>query len=572
MVSRSSKSVIVFNGEIYNFKKLREELKDCGFSFNTQSDTEVILAGYEAWGHEVVNKIDGMFAFALWDKLKKELFLARDRFGKKPLYFLRSGGSFIFGSELKALEQFPGFKKEIDQNSLAKYLIYDFVPSPHSIFKNVSKLEGGHYLIVSKDSFKAEKYFDPAFDYQRPPDRQKITFNQAQKIFLNLFEEAVKKRLVSDVPFGVFLSGGIDSSSVAAIAQKIAGQKIKTFSIGFCEKDFDESIYAREVAKKIGSEHYEKIFSAKDALDLIDKIPQIADEPLADASILPTRLLSSFARENVKVALGGDGGDELLLGYPTFSAEKIFQMMRFLPKDLIKKTIKYLTQILQVDEGYMSLDFKLRQFAKGLENEIYRHSGKRHQAWLGSFDINETQKILDPEICKNVAWENIFENVLMPQLNENNFRYLSRLYLKRYLQDEVMVKVDRASMSVGLETRSPFLDTYLAMFLLNLPTEYKIKGFNGKYLLKHAMKNFLPKSVILRKKKGFGVPLDRWINNELRDKINDILTSNDFIGQGLFDRKSVTKMLDNHHAKKINNRKKIWNLFVLALWFKNLDK
>ena len=324
------------------------------------------------------------------------------------------------------------------------------------------------------------------------------------------------------------------------------------------------------MAKKIGSEHYEKIFSVKEALDLIDKIPQIADEPLADASILPTHLLSSFARESVKVALGGDGGDELLLGYQTFSAEKIFQMMRFLPKNLFKKSIECFAQTLKVSEGYMGLDFKLRQFAKGLENEIYNHPGKRHQVWLGSFELNEIQKALNPEIYQNINRENIFEDVLAPRLNENNFTYLSRLYLKRYLQDEVMVKVDRASRSVGLETRAPFLDTDLAMFLLSLPTQYKIQGFNGKRLLKHAMKDILPKSIIHRKKKGFGIPLDRWINNELRDKINDTLMSNDFIGQGLFDRKFVAEMLDNHHTKKINNRKKIWNLFVLALWFKSI--
>ena len=570
MKSSSGKSVIVFNGEIYNFKALRNELEKNGFVFKTNSDTEVILNGYEKWGIEIVKKLDGMFAFALWDKQKKEIFLARDRFGKKPLYFSQFGNNFIFGSELKALEQFLGFKKEIDQNSLAKYLIYDFVPSSHSIFKNVQKLDGGHFLVANAKSFKIEKYFDPTFDYQKFVVPRKINFNQVQEIFLDLFEKAVEKRLVADVPLGVFLSGGIDSSSVAAMAQKISGQKIKTFSIGFYEKEFDESKYAREVAKKIGSEHYEKIFSFEDALNLVDKIPQIADEPLADASILPTHLLSSFARENVKVALGGDGGDELLLGYPTFSAEKIFQMMRFLPKSLIKKTIEYFTQILKVDDGYMGLDFRLRQFAKGLENKIYGHAGRRHQTWLGSFDINEAQEILGLEICRGVVWEGVFEDVLEPRLNENNFTYLSRLYLKRYLQDEVMVKVDRASMSVGLETRAPFLDTELALFLLNLPTEHKMRGFSGKYLLKSSMKKYLPTSVISRKKKGFGIPLDRWINDELRDKINDTLLSNNFIGQGLLDRRLVAKILDDHYAKKINNRKKIWNLFVLALWFESI--
>lgn len=571
MESPSGESVIVFNGEIYNFLSLRKELQDKGVKFRTASDTEVILAGYEMWGHDVLRKLDGMFAFALWDKNRHELFLARDRFGKKPLYWAQQGKVFLFGSELKALHTFSGFFTRINHQALAKYLFYDFVPSPDGIFEGVKKLDGGHFLVAGHQGIKIEKYFDLEKNVTNP----EIFFGKGalqnpQETFLKLFHDAVEKRLISDVPLGVFLSGGIDSSAVAAMAQKISGTRVKTFSIGFSEKEFDESRWARLVARRIGSEHYEKIFSLEDALNVVDKIPLMADEPLADASLLPTYLLSQFARQHVTVALGGDGGDELFLGYPTFGAEKLFAALSFLPASASKKILGTMQSILPVGEGYMGLDLLLGQFRKGLSGSVQKNIGARHEAWLGAFGVEEAQSILSEDFSRSINWANILEDVLPISSQENKYRYLSRLYLKRYLQDEVLVKVDRASMAVGLETRAPFLDTKLAQFVLDLDTKYKLRGFSGKRLLRQAMRDMVPQEVIGRKKKGFGVPLDRWLRRELRGPVTDALLSKDFTDAGIFRHEAIEKILQEHFERKANHRKKIWNLFVLALWLKSI--
>lgn len=359
MESADGRYHIAFNGEIYNFAELRKEL--ASYPFKTHSDTEVILAAYAAWGAEGFERLRGMFAFAIYDSRAQELILARDRLGKKPLYWSKTASGFIFGSELKALRAHPGCPREIDLRSAAHYFAREYVPTPRSIYKDIRKLEPASYLRLKEGVVTIKPYWNPSAPAESMSEAEALARLDA------LLTEATRERMVSDVPLGVFLSGGIDSSTVAYFASKASAQKIKTFSIGFSEKSFDESAQARLVAKRLGTEHYEKVLDGTEALALVGRLPQVLDEPMADASILPTLLLSQFTREHVTVALGGDGADELLLGYPTFKAERYAQAYGRVPRS-VRSALRAASDLLPHSLGYMSLGFKTRKFTHDFSN------------------------------------------------------------------------------------------------------------------------------------------------------------------------------------------------------------
>jgi asparagine synthase (glutamine-hydrolysing) len=548
MMSQDENLVIVYNGEIYNFREIRNEIKNkINYPFTSESDTEVILATYQVYGLECFKKFNGMFAIALYDKEKNQLVLARDRLGQKPLYWGEFQGTFLFASELKAFHKHPSFKKEIDEVSLAKYFTFDYVPTPGTIFKNVYKLDPGSYLVYKNGEVERKEFWELGF-----ASGSGISKDQALTKMDSLLSDSVNARLVSDVPLGIFLSGGLDSSTIAYYAQKNSQQKIKTFSIGFEEASFDESRYAKQVAKHLGTDHFNHVLSAKDSLGIIPKVADILDEPVGDYSILPTYLLSQFTRKHVTVALGGDGGDELFFGYQTFTAERILPLLDNPVSKLLLHLIKAVTPT-----SYTSFNirFKITQLLQGLGSS----PENRHQDWMGNRTTDFGLQTTD--IYDDV--DKYFKEVK----NENRWDQLIYLYAKTYLMDQVLVKVDRASMANSLEVRAPFLDYHFVDFVNSLPYSYKFKGLQTKYLLKTLMKDKLPNNIIHRQKQGFGVPLGKWFTRELKPLLTDMLSEERIKSQEFLDPMVVAGIVRDHLENKKDNRKVLWNLLTFQLWY-----
>jgi len=551
---------VILNGEIYNFKELRGQLETIGHRFRTNSDTEVIAHSYEEYGEDCFQHFNGMFAIGIWDDKKKLLILARDRLGKKPLYYALLNGSFLFASELKALMAYPHFPRKIDPLSLRKYLFYEFIPCPHSIFRDSMKLLPASYLIYQDGEIIVKRYWSPF----RKGEKENFREGEAEARIIDLFKQSVKRRLISDVPLGIFLSGGIDSGAVAAFAQNEVPGKVKTFSIGFEDPSFDESRYASLVSHHLETEHHEKKMTPEDLLNIIPALPDILDEPMADASILPTYLLSKFTREYVTVALGGDGGDELFAGYPTYLAHRFARHYERYFKYLHPLAI-FLGNLLPVSDDNISFDFKAKKFLSG----IGYPEGIRNSIWLGSFSILENQKVLSSILNDPLDQERLAEEVTM---YEKEFPFRDRLTLlqfldlKLYLQESILVKVDRASMACSLEVRAPFLDHQLVEFVMGLPSDLKLRGFTSKYILKKAMKSWLPREVIHRPKKGFGVPIAKWVKGPLKELFGDLLSADRIKREGFLNSEQVTRLLQDHLLNKRDNRKKLWTLLVWELW------
>jgi asparagine synthase (glutamine-hydrolysing) len=552
---------VTFNGEIYNFGGLREELIGRGHQFRTCSDTEVIAHAYEEYKENCFRHFNGMFAVGIWDECEKRLVLARDRLGKKPLYYSLMNETFIFGSELKAIMLYPAFPRRVDSLSLTKYLFFEFVPSPHTIFKDAKKIPAASYLIWDKKGIKVKQYWSP-FNPER--EEKNLTEAEAEVRMMELLKEAVKRRLISDVPLGVFLSGGIDSSAISALAQKEVPGKIKTFSIGFEDPSFDESQYASLASRHIGTEHYEQTMTPDDLLNIVPHLPDILDEPMADASILPTYLLSKFTRQHVTVALGGDGGDELFAGYPTYLAHKFaVQYERYL--GALHPAISFLGNLLPVSDDNISFDFKIKKFLSG----IGYPKSVRNSVWLGSFSFPDLNKALSPELLAQFDDQKLVEEIICYEKSfplKDRLGLLQFLDMKLYLQESILVKVDRASMACSLEVRAPFLDYELVEFVAGLPSRLKLKGLTSKYILKKALKNWLPDEVIRRPKKGFGVPIAKWVKGALKELFEDSLQSDRIKREGFLNPQYVTALLQDHLMNKKDHRKHLWTLLVWELW------
>jgi asparagine synthase (glutamine-hydrolysing) len=574
---------VVFNGEAYHHQALRRELAARGHAFCTRSDTEVVLAAYLEWGESFVEHVHGMFALALWDERGQRLVLARDRLGKKPLYYAlaRGGGweptppdegpalegvtGIVFGSELKALAAHRGIPPGIDEEALVQYLGTEYVPAPRSIRRGVFKLPAAHLAILDRRGFRLRRYWElPA-----PPRQGEAMPSpvEAQAEILRRMEAAVARRLVADVPVGVFLSGGIDSTAVAALAARHQ-RPLRTFSIGFEEATFDESAWARLAARHVGSQHHEERLSGRACLDLVPEVGEMLDEPFADPSILPTLLLSRFVRRSVTVALAGDGGDELFAGYDTFLAHRPAAWASRLPRPLLAAA-GALAGRLPASPRNMSIDFRVKQFLRGLEAP----PSLRHQVWIGSFTPREIASLLHPELRSLATPEIVYREVLRDAaraagagVEPGSIDEALRFFLTRYLADDILVKADRASMAASLEVRAPFLETDLVEFVLRLPWRYKLGLATTKRVLKRALRGVVPAEILARSKKGFGIPMAAWIRGPLRPLFEDLFSRPSLERAGVLEPSSARGLLDRHLSGGVDLRKPLWTLAAFLMW------
>lgn len=557
MKSPDGRYHLVFNGEIYGFKSLRSRYESGGRIFKSSSDTECLLACLEELWDGAFSELDGMYAFACYDKEKQELLLATDAFGKKPLYYTDLNGTLVFASELKSLLQYPGVKRSISTRALNEYLAYEYIPAPGTIFQNIFKLDRGTCLKVSPSGLNILTYRK---DF--PAENHDLTIEESVDRLRSELDLAVQKRLVSDVPLGVFLSGGLDSTAVLGTVKKLQpDRKIKSFSIGFEEASFDESGYARFAARKYDTEHTEFICSANTMIERHQEILSYLDEPMADASFIPTYLLCEMVRKHVTVALSGDGGDELFCGYPTFEAESLAQKMQRMPVWMLK-VMKKAVNMLPVSRDNLSVDFKLKQFFKGLPAD----TAKRNHVWLGSFDDAERGGILHPDF---VSQESPYLLLSEITSSDNPMRYLQELYFRFYLQNDILVKVDRASMANSLEVRSPLLDDRFFLRMMQVPVGYKYQKGITKYVFKQAMRGRVPDRIIDRPKKGFGIPVADWIRKDLKEAFDSKLGPANIRKTGLFNEHKVKELLNQHQTGKKDNRKQLWTLYVFQIWAEN---
>jgi asparagine synthase (glutamine-hydrolysing) len=564
--SEDKSVVVVMNGELYNFREVRADLEKRGHKFVTNTDTEILPHLYEEYGEAMLEHINGMFAFALWDKIKKKLLIARDRFGEKPLYYGVFDGRLIFASEPKVLLANPAVEAEINLDALRSYLSFDYVPAPASVYKNIYKLPAAHFLTVAGGEIKTRRYWNLSWH----KNGNTPTVDEAAGDLRELLADAVRMRLVSDVPLGILLSGGVDSSTVAAFAQKFSSEKIKTFSIGFEEDSFDESKYARQVAAHLDTEHYEDRLSVERAADLISEIGEWLDEPLSDGSLLPTFLLSRFVRKYVTVALGGDGGDEIFAGYPMYFGHRMARVYDAIPQFLRNNLIEPVVNRLPVSTKNLSFDYKAKRFVAAAKYDAVT----RHHSWFGSFSIDEQRSLLSRDTLErtsNDIYKDAKELLKITDAREE-IEQMQFLDMNFYMAEDILTKVDRASMAVSLEVRAPFLDPRVAEFAARLPLEYKLKGSKGKYILKKAVEPLLPKNILDRPKKGFGIPIADWLKGRLNPLMRDLLAPARLKNQGLFDEKFVEKLIREHETGAASHHKQLWTLLVFQLWYDNFLK
>ncbi len=568
MKSEDGNIVVVFNGEIYNFLELRKKLESKHF-FHTSSDTEIIPHMWEEYQESMLDYFDGMFAIALYDSKKNILFLARDPFGEKPLYYSLSQNQFIFASEPKVIISLADFSPEPDFYAIAKYLFYGFIPSPLSAFSKIKKIPAGHYLIFDLKNWNIN--IREYFQLKKIKSRDSYGIQDInQKIKENLYV-SVKRRLIADVPLGIFLSGGIDSSSVVAIASRFT--KPKTFSISFSESSYDESSFAREISSFFGTDHTEYRMSEDNMLEVVPEIFTKLDEPFADSSILPTYLLSKLTRQKVKVALSGDGGDELFGGYPTYISHIIAEILRKILRWKLKGFAVNFIESLPSSFEYFSLDFKLKRFFSGFDLDL----PQRHCFWMRYFSPSEITNILNLDIGQDF----IFEDTLRyykeaVEKDIDFFSFPMYLDLKLYLQDDILFKTDRASSFCSLEVRTPFLTREIANLCFSLKFKDKIKPFvytpDGlKFILRDIMKKELPKRILKRGKQGFAVPMSFWIKKKGRIFSERIFELERYLRRfGVLSPSFsdfVYKEFSDHLNSRKNNSRKIFALFSLSHWF-----
>ncbi len=564
--SEDKSIVVVMNGELYNFREVRAALEKRGHKFETNTDTEILPHLYEEYGEAMLEHFSGMFVFALWDKNKKKLLIARDRFGEKPLYYGVFDGTLIFASEPKVLLENPSVKTEINTDALRQFLSFDYVPAPASIYKNIYKLPAAHLLVLEKGEIKTRRYWNLSFHR----NGNTPTIEKAAADLRELLADAVRLQLVSDVPLGILLSGGVDSSTVAAFATQFSSERVKTFSIGFEEDSFDESKYARQVAAHLGTEHYEEKLSVEKAADLISEIGTWLDEPMSDGSLLPTFLLARFVRKYVTVALGGDGGDEIFAGYPMYFGHKMARVYDSIPRFLRNGLIEPVVNNLPVSTKNLSFDYKAKRFVAASKYDAVT----RHHSWFGSFSIDGQNDLLSRNVLANSSGD-IYKNakdLLKITDATTEIERMQFLDMNFYMAEDILTKVDRASMAVSLEVRAPFLDPRVAQFAASLPLEYKLKGSKGKYILKKAVEPLLPKAILQRPKKGFGIPIAKWLKGRLNPLMHDLLAPDRLKNQGLFDEKFVQKLIVEHETGAASHHKQLWTLLVFQLWFDNFAK
>jgi asparagine synthase (glutamine-hydrolysing) len=551
---------VVFNGEIYNFDDLRRELTAAGHRFaSDHSDTEVLVHGFEEWGINLPSHLNGMFAFAILDRRQNQLFLARDRFGEKPLYYTVADRFFAFASELRALAAHPRVDTRFDPRAVKKFLAYGYIPAPRALWRNTKKLMPGGYLLydVRSHVMKVGTYWQ--FHVEPSAELARASEDDLAAELRRLLSQAVRRRLVSDVPLGVFLSGGVDSSAILHFASEVIPlASLETYSIGFKESSFDESAYARAMAERIGSQHHERILDMTDAQALLTSVLGKLDEPLGDPSILPTYLLAKFARERITVALSGDGGDELFAGYDPFQALNLARIYSRLVPQWLHGGIRRLIDVLPVSTANMSMEFKLRRTLRGLSypRPLW------NSVWLGPLEPRELDDLMQEPVDVADLYSEAIE-VWHDCRSDNLVDHTLDFYTRLYLSNDILVKADRASMLNSLEVRAPFLDNDLVEFARRLPASMKTRRGHSKYLLKRALAPLLPHEVIYRKKKGFGIPLAAWLREWHDVGVRRFLDDPGRDGMAGFDGAWIAARWDEHRQGRRDHRLFLWSLLAL---------
>lgn len=559
---------IVLNGEIYNFQEIRTELESFGETFNTKSDTEVLLKSYARWGEACLQRLNGMFAFAIWNPLNQTLFLARDRLGKKPLFYQNTEEGLIFASELPALLRHPAVGRTVDPKAIGHYLGLNYTLEERCIIQEVEKLPAGHFLVWTPEKpLRRERYW-----YLTNSFRNKRRFSSQRDAIesLNeLIDDAVRLRMISNVPLGAFLSGGLDSATmVASMIRQHSREQIKTYTIGFKERGYSETIEARSTADYLGTMHNEKVVDAQLG-NMFQQMVRITGEPFADSSMIPFLHLSHFAREEITVAISGDGCDELFAGYVTYIADRMHHFLQFIPRPVSRAALKLSQAIFPITFDKVSFDYKLFRFLEGLSlspNDAHCH-------WRTIFTEEEKGQLLRPEAneCRGpeanpaTSCRKFFNQV-------SDLHYLDKaMYvdIRTWLVDDILVKMDRAAMSNSLETRSPFLDYRLVEFAASLPVSYKLKGLDSKKLLKLSQVNRLPVTVLRRKKAGFNAPISHWLSQEFGEQARAAIFSQKMTEW--FRRDTMEKLWSDHAKKSKDNSLKIFGLACLGHWLEALE-
>jgi asparagine synthase (glutamine-hydrolysing) len=554
MFNETGSIALVFNGEIYNFQEIRRVLETKGHIFRSHSDSEAIIHAYEEYGVNCLQHLRGMFAFGLWDSERKQLFAARDRLGKKPLFYSVYQGDFFFGSEIKSILSQERIAREIDLDSLGYFLSLNYTPAPHTLFKGIKQLEPGQYLLWQDRNLQITEFWDLSY----PPAVAEIPSKDVFSRFEATLQEAIRLRLIADVPVGAFLSGGLDSSTIVALAAPLYPGQLKTFAIGFGEKSYDERPYAQKIASRYKTEHHE-IQVNPDVEKVVPQLVWHAEEPTADSSMLPLYYLSQFAAQKVKVVLTGDGADEILGGYPTYQAHYLLKFIRKSPKQF-QNLFKNLANSLSVSHNKVSLDFKLKRFVAALDWD-YDYA---HYSWRRIWSPGELQGLL-PGVTLPEAFP-LYGHWLKRSQSGN---YLNRMLYadtRFYLANDMLVKVDRMTMAHALEARSPFLDQEVVELAARLPDHWKIRGlFLKKYLLRRLLKNRAPAAIRWQSKRGFNVPVGLWIKGPLRDYFWDHLQQLRHLGW--IDMKFLEKIFTQHLRDATDYSHHLWGLLILSLWW-----
>ncbi|HKU73876.1 MAG TPA: asparagine synthase (glutamine-hydrolyzing) [Pyrinomonadaceae bacterium] len=553
-------SWIVFNGEIYNYLELREKLEKLGHTFYTNSDTEAIVHAYDEFGVDCPKHLRGMFAFAIWNTSKQELFLARDRVGKKPLLYADVNGQLVFGSEFSALLLHPDVSRDIDAEALDYYLAFMCIPAPLTAYRAIRKLEPAHWLRWRNGNVEVGRYWQP--DFTKKID---ISEEEAGERTIEILRDAVKVRLMSEVPLGAFLSGGIDSSAVVALMSQESSERIKTFSIGFDEQDFSELHHARRVAEHVGADHHEFIVRP----DAVEVLPMLVDhygEPYADSSAVPTYYVAKETRKHVTVALNGDGGDESFAGYERYIAMGLTEKYRRVPSFLRESLIREAVNMIPTDATKKS---KIKS-AQRLLAVVDRPKADRYMHWMSTFNDQLKEPLYTDSFRQQTQNANATGLLEHWFKRANGIGVVDTMLLTdqmTYLPNDLLVKVDIATMAVSLEARSPFLDHHVIEFAASLPQNLKLRRLTGKYLLKKVLRKLLPTENLTRRKMGFGVPIGHWFRGKMQPFLREVILSEKALGRGLFRPEAVKQLVDLHVRAERDYSHQLWTLLMLELWF-----
>jgi asparagine synthase (glutamine-hydrolysing) len=558
---------IVFNGEIYNYKEIKDSLIKKGHVFTSSSDTEVLLHAYLEWGKNAIEKLIGMFAFVLIDKKLDEAFIVRDRAGVKPLFWYFNNGLFLFASELKALVAHSAFKKDLNLNAAAAYFKTGYIPAPQCIYKNTQKLQPGHYLTLNfkNQGVSISQYWSVYTHYNKPP--LDISFDEAKQETEKIIKSACDYRMVADVPVGVFLSGGYDSSLITALLQKDSTKKIKTFTIGVPDAGLNEAPFAKQIAKHLGTEHNEYYCTQKEALDIVPNLPYYYDEPFADSSAIPTTLVSKMARQQVTVALSADAGDEIFAGYNRYDyLLKYGGKIKALPKPLAKFIANVMHAVPAKNIPVLNKKYLFPQRYEKVKSFLNNPTDKNILASITNlFTEAELQQLFNTDIIYAAT---AFDKQDLEAPFYNTLHYMMAMDYETYLPDDILQKVDRATMSVSLEGREPLLDQRVVEWAAQLPQQYKYNNGNKKYILKEIVHQYIPKEIMERPKMGFGIPIADWLAGDLKPYVQEYLSEQFLNQQQLFNVSMVTKMVNAFFNGKQERAEKIWYLLMFQMWYK----